>query len=99
VVRRETFASAVELGVDALKALGVEAAAAERSARMFREHDEQTLTDLYELWEKDHENYVVESRAKREELARLLKADDAGSENASADDATTGVSSGDAVQP
>ncbi|MFK7887896.1 MAG: monovalent cation:proton antiporter-2 (CPA2) family protein [Gammaproteobacteria bacterium] len=75
VARRETFSSALELGVDSLKALGVDAHAAERSARVFREHDEQTLSELFELWEQDHATYVIESRAKREELARLLKAD------------------------
>jgi CPA2 family monovalent cation:H+ antiporter-2 len=45
-VYRETFDSSLRLGADALRLLGAHAHHAERSARMFRRHDEQALRDL-----------------------------------------------------
>ena len=76
VIRRETFSSALEVGVEALKLMGFRAFQAQRLAQVFRQHDEQTLDELFELWEKDRETYVVEAREKREELRKLLTADD-----------------------
>ncbi|MEM6639769.1 MAG: monovalent cation:proton antiporter-2 (CPA2) family protein [Pseudomonadota bacterium] len=81
VIRRETFSSALELGVEALKGLGYRAYQAQRLAQVFRRHDEQTMDDLYQLWETDRESYVVRARAHREELRNLLKADERDSES------------------
>ncbi|MFK8016184.1 MAG: monovalent cation:proton antiporter-2 (CPA2) family protein [Gammaproteobacteria bacterium] len=76
VVRRETFSSALEMGNEALQALGYGASRAAHASEVFRAHDEQTLTDLFELWSQDRDNYVIEARAKREELRKLMAADD-----------------------
>jgi len=44
VVERETFGSAVEMGVEALKLLS--RPTAHRAARTFKEHDEQALQEI-----------------------------------------------------
>lgn len=49
-LRRETFHSALELGMDALLALGESADDAARHARVFGEHDQRTLEELAPLW-------------------------------------------------
>ncbi|MEO1573424.1 MAG: monovalent cation:proton antiporter-2 (CPA2) family protein [Pseudomonadota bacterium] len=76
VIRRETFSSALEVGVESLKLLGFRSFQARRMGQVFRQHDEKSLDQLYELWEKDRETYVVEAREKREELRKLMTADD-----------------------
>ena len=53
MVKRETFGSALEVGVEALKAMGFRAYQAERTGRLFRKHDEETLIVPEELWEDD----------------------------------------------
>ena len=48
--RRETFDSAVHMGVDALQLLGVEQNDAQRIADLFARHDEDSLVKLAEVW-------------------------------------------------
>jgi monovalent cation:proton antiporter-2 (CPA2) family protein len=81
VVRRETFASALEIGTESLKALGYRAFQAERTAQVFRAHDEQTLDELFELYDKDRDKYVIQARAKRDELRKLMNVDDRDASN------------------
>jgi len=47
--RRETFDSALHLGVEALQTLGVSNEDANRAGAIFNEHDEETLFQLFEV--------------------------------------------------
>ncbi len=76
IIRREMFSSALELGVEALKAMGHRSFQAHRAGQVFRAHDEQMLNEMFEMWHQDHENYIVQARERREELRKLMSADD-----------------------
>ena len=73
-VVRETFGSALELGVEALKALGYPAYEAGRIARVFKRHDIEGYRTLRDL-RGDSERYMVAARAHREELEKVLNRD------------------------
>ncbi|KGF72766.1 potassium transporter [Neosynechococcus sphagnicola sy1] len=75
VVQRETFGSALEMGVEVLKLLGVRSYKAHRVARIFRWHDEQALREMAHL-EGDEKQYVARSRQLTAELEQLLQSDD-----------------------
>jgi voltage-gated potassium channel Kch len=79
-LRRETFHSALMLGVDALKALGQPEQAAERAGQLFEEHDEKSLRKLAKLW-GDDKSYGRAIRKNLDELRRVLQ-DDAGTTQA-----------------
>lgn len=72
--RRETFDSALHLGVDALKLLGLNEQAAEHAGVRFREHDESSLLALSELW-GDDKSYGVAVRQRLEDLKQVLTSD------------------------
>jgi len=74
VIRRETFGSALELGVDALQRLGVNPHRAHRAAHTFRRHDEAALREVAAL-EGDDADRIARSRQLSEELERLLQSD------------------------
>lgn len=74
VIRRETFDSALGLGVEALKLLGYRAYQAERAGRLFRRHDEETVRQLADLW-GDDQSYGVAVRERSEDVARVLQSD------------------------
>ncbi len=74
-IRRETFHSALELGKDALQALGEGADEAAEHARIFGEHDEHTLKELAPLW--GHEKrYGQAVHRNLDNLRRVLEKDD-----------------------
>ncbi|WP_287129244.1 glutathione-regulated potassium-efflux system protein KefC [Candidatus Cyanaurora vandensis] len=75
VIERETFGSALELGVEALQLLGVRAYRARRVAQLFKVNDEHLLHEMAKL-EGDEKTIAARSRQNREELERLLQADD-----------------------
>jgi len=75
VIERETFGSALDLGVSALTMLGVRAYRAQRVARIFRKNDEELLHEMA-LLEGEESALVARSQQNRAELARILKADD-----------------------
>ncbi|MBE9167968.1 glutathione-regulated potassium-efflux system protein KefC [Pleurocapsales cyanobacterium LEGE 06147] len=75
VVERETFASALEMGVEALKLLGFRAYKAHRAARTFKKHDEQALHEMANLTE-DETVLIARSRQLAKELEQLLRSDD-----------------------
>lgn len=54
-VYRETLGSALDLGVDALRALGLRAKRAHRSARIFKEHDEASVREFAKFSGNDEE--------------------------------------------
>ncbi|MDO9710076.1 monovalent cation:proton antiporter-2 (CPA2) family protein [Paracraurococcus lichenis] len=68
LVVRETFGSALQTGVEALKRLGMPAYEAERAGRLFRRHDARMLRRLAPI-RKDGADY---SRAVREASEQLL---------------------------
>lgn len=74
-VYRETFGSSLEMGVDALEALGVDPAQAERSAQIFREHDEKGMRALAPLFDGDRKVYTSTARQHIQNLENLLRAD------------------------
>ncbi|MGE0870995.1 MAG: monovalent cation:proton antiporter-2 (CPA2) family protein [Kofleriaceae bacterium] len=76
-VFRETFGSAWETGIEALKQLGYRAHTAHRLARKWRAHDENVLEELGELWGSgDRETYLTRTRGAIEEAERLMREED-----------------------
>jgi monovalent cation:proton antiporter-2 (CPA2) family protein len=75
VIQRETFGSALDLGVEALKQLGMRSYQAVRVAQTFREHDEAALREQA-LLEGNETAILARSRQLSEDLERLLQADD-----------------------
>jgi len=74
--RRETFGSALDLGIDALQVLGVDKQRAERVAEVFARHDEDSLYKLAKLW-GDDQSYGVAVRQRMEDLKQVLAEDQA----------------------
>ncbi len=75
VIQRETFGSALEMGEEALKRLGVRSYKAHRAALTFKEHDEQALHDMA-LAEGDETTLVARSRQLMKDLENVLQSDD-----------------------
>jgi glutathione-regulated potassium-efflux system ancillary protein KefC/glutathione-regulated potassium-efflux system protein KefB len=72
--RRETFDSAVSLGVDSLKLLGSNPQVAEKAGQMFIEHDAESLRLLADLW-GDDKSYGVAVRQRIDDLKQVLQQD------------------------
>jgi monovalent cation:proton antiporter-2 (CPA2) family protein len=77
IVQRETFDSALELGVEALKLLGIRAHRAHRAARTFKRHDEQAVQQMAHLTD-DETVLIARSRQLSEELEQILRSDTRG---------------------
>jgi glutathione-regulated potassium-efflux system ancillary protein KefC/glutathione-regulated potassium-efflux system protein KefB len=73
-VFRETLASALDLGVAALRDLGFRGVQAVRAARIFKELDEASLRDLA-IHSGDEKSYITLARKHIENLERVLQAD------------------------
>jgi voltage-gated potassium channel Kch len=73
-VYRETLGSALDLGIDALRALGFRAVQALRATRIFKRHDEEAVRDMAGLREIDGA-YVTRARQHIENLERILRSD------------------------
>ena len=73
-LRRETFGSALQLGMDVLKQLDMSDVDVESAAKQFNEHDEKALRELAEVW-GDEENYGIAVRQRMEDLRKVLQAD------------------------
>ncbi len=70
-VYRETFESAVRMGADALRELGVRSYQAERAAQRFRRHDEELLHEFAAIQgEKEYVNMVKKRLTEVEALLR-----------------------------
>ena len=72
--KRETFDSALNLGVDALTLLGHSQADSERAGQLFSKHDNESLTLLADLWGDDH-SYGVAVKQRSEDLRQVLAKD------------------------
>jgi monovalent cation:proton antiporter-2 (CPA2) family protein len=75
VVERETFSSALDMGVEALKLLGFRSYRAHRAGNTFKNHDEEALRELADI-EGDHTLWVARSRQLAKQLEQLLRSDD-----------------------
>lgn len=73
-IRRETFDSALNLGVQALQVLGNSSELAQRAGELFMAHDEESLRILSNLW-GDDKSYGVAVRQRMEDLSQVLMND------------------------
>ena len=73
-VYRETFGTSLEMGKDALHALGFRAYKAHRLAQKFRTHDEQSLREMAKLID-DEEALITETHKAQELAERLMRED------------------------
>lgn len=73
-VYRETFDTALRVGVDALRRLGVPAYAATRSARNFRVHDERALWELA-THRGEGEAWISKVRERMRDVEEVLRQD------------------------
>jgi len=73
-IKRETFDSALSLGVEALKLLGNSQKDAERAGQLFSTHDIESMNLLSELWGDEH-NYGVAVKQRSELLKEVLVKD------------------------
>lgn len=72
--RRETFDSSLTMAQEAMKLLGASAAAVQRKAVRFMEHDEKTLQRSFEFFEQEPE-LISFSRQASGELEQILRED------------------------
>lgn len=75
VIQRETFSSSLDLGVEALKLLGVRSYKAHRAARTFKVHDEEALQEMAHLT-GDETALLARSRQMVRDLEKVLQSDD-----------------------
>jgi voltage-gated potassium channel Kch len=78
-VFRETLGSALDLGVAALRGLGMRGVQALRAARLLREHDEASVRDLA-TFEGDEKSYATRARQHMTNLEAVLNRDTVQSE-------------------
>lgn len=74
LIERETFESALALGISALKTLGFRGHRAHRAAAFFRRHDRRMFDALAPMWGQT-EAYILASRDAAQTMDRLLQAD------------------------
>ncbi|MEM9451978.1 MAG: NAD-binding protein, partial [Cyanobacteria bacterium P01_E01_bin.6] len=74
VVERETFESALHMGVEALRLLGVRAYRAHRAARTFRHHDEKAMLEQAHMHE-DEKGLMARSHQLSQDLQEILQSD------------------------
>ncbi|MBR9728535.1 monovalent cation:proton antiporter-2 (CPA2) family protein [Shewanella intestini] len=72
--KRETFDSALSLGIQALTLLGNTSEQAERAGKLFAEHDNESLAILADVWGDDH-SYGVAIKQRLEDLKQVLDQD------------------------
>ncbi|MBV1910435.1 MAG: monovalent cation:proton antiporter-2 (CPA2) family protein [Kangiellaceae bacterium] len=77
--KRETFDSALSLGVETLKLLGNNTEASERAGKLFAQHDEDSLKILADIWGDDL-SYGVAVKQRVEDLKQVLLNDKADQE-------------------
>jgi monovalent cation:proton antiporter-2 (CPA2) family protein len=73
-IARETFGSALGVGEQALKLLGLDAERADRMARAFEKHDTDGMYKLSEVWGDEHE-YGLRIDQNLEDLKAVLQSD------------------------
>jgi monovalent cation:proton antiporter-2 (CPA2) family protein len=73
-IYRETLGSSLEMSVEVMLALGFQREHAERTAKLYREHDDRALRETLAIRE-DQEAYISSSRQHIENLERILRGD------------------------
>ncbi|MEM8690176.1 MAG: hypothetical protein AAGF81_22825, partial [Pseudomonadota bacterium] len=73
-VYREMFGSSLDMGKDALSALGFRAYKAHRLALKFRDHDEENLREMVKHMD-DEETLITETHKAHELAERLMRED------------------------
>jgi glutathione-regulated potassium-efflux system ancillary protein KefC/glutathione-regulated potassium-efflux system protein KefB len=72
--KRETFDSALNLGVEALTLLGNSQENSDRAGQLFAEHDKESMQLLIDLWGDDH-SYGIAVKQRMEVLKQVLTND------------------------
>jgi glutathione-regulated potassium-efflux system ancillary protein KefC len=75
-VFRETFGSAYETGIEALRYMGYRAHTAHRLAQRWRKHEESVLDELGDLFRADRDGYFKRTRGAMDEAERLMRDED-----------------------
>ena len=88
-VYRETLGSALDLGGDALVALGISPKRAERAAKILREHDEISVREMAKLEADEATRFTPRSRGSIIENLEKALASDREMEDAPTQGATT----------
>ncbi len=76
VLERETFRSALRLGEETMKALGMGGYAARKRTQMFRRHNEALLKQMHAHWGEDMEKRISLQKEARARLQQNLEADE-----------------------
>ncbi|MCT4648051.1 MAG: monovalent cation:proton antiporter-2 (CPA2) family protein [Carboxylicivirga sp.] len=71
-LRQETFDSAIQLGTDALRALGVNKYQSYRSAVTFKNKDKKFMESLQQRYSKDDPHFAMETKRFSEHLENIL---------------------------
>lgn len=74
-VFRETFDSALSMGIEAMKVLGFRAYEAHRVAKQFKQHEQDTNEQMFALRD-DQDAYAAEARERMTELETLMRQDE-----------------------
>lgn len=77
---REMFGSSLEAGTQSLQVLGQTRQRAEKKAAAFARHDEESLQQLFEVWDSeidvfDNEAYIERARSRVMSLAEIMAED------------------------
>jgi glutathione-regulated potassium-efflux system ancillary protein KefC/glutathione-regulated potassium-efflux system protein KefB len=72
--KRETFDSALNLGVEVLTLLGNSKEVAKRAGKIFAQHDNESLNILAKFWGDDH-SYGIAVKQRIEDLRQVLNKD------------------------
>ena len=70
-IYRDTLATSLRVGVEAMKSLGMRAYQAQRAARLFRCKDENDLKDLTAM-RHDHHAYISTARERIRDLEQIM---------------------------
>jgi len=74
-VQREVFNSGLELGSKALENLGFTRYEAYRSSRIFKHHEDEIFSELYDHWKAGETHFIQEARRFSEQMSETLQAE------------------------
>ncbi|MFW6259400.1 MAG: monovalent cation:proton antiporter-2 (CPA2) family protein [Tangfeifania sp.] len=74
-VQREVFNSGLELGSKALEHLGFTRYEAYRSSRIFKHHENEIFSELYDHWKAGETHFIQEARRFSEQMLETLQAE------------------------
>lgn len=74
-VQREVFNSGLELGSKALEHLGFTRYEAYRSSRIFKHHEDEIFSELYDHWKAGETHFIQEARRFSEQMLETLQAE------------------------